>query len=111
MHRTHRREAQRARSCLTALAGVLALAACVSLRPLSRTRAIDVAQRNLCGAAHAGRDSTCTVRSVEPIKGGYRVLLDRRPPAGNDRVTVEVRRGGDQIDVVQQDTTKSGVPE
>ena len=111
MHRTHARSARRSRSYVTSLVAVFALAGCASVRPLTRARAVEAAQRNVCGAPYAGRDSTCAVRSAEQIRGGYRVVLDRRPPAGNDRLAIEVRRGGDQIDVFPLDSTKdSAIP-
>jgi len=108
MHHVHARSVRPSRFCLTVLVALLPLAGCASVHPLTRTRAVEAAQRNVCGAPNPGRDSTCTVRSVERIRGGYRVLLDRRPPAGNDRLAIEVRRSGDQIDVFPLDSTKAG---
>jgi hypothetical protein len=106
MHGTLTRSARQSRCYFTVLVA-MPLAGCASVRPLTRARAVEAAQRNVCGAPYAGRDSTCTVRSAEPIRGGYRVLLDRRPPAGSDRLAIEVRRGGDQIDVFPLDSTKA----
>jgi len=51
-------------------------------------RAIAIALRNLCGVPAV--DTTCLVRSYEYTSGHHVVVLDRRPPAGNDRVAVQV---------------------
>lgn len=103
--RRHRRTIERQASlALPASLALLMLAGCASARPLTRARAVEAAQRSVCGAPHAGRDSTCAVRSAAPIPGGYRVVLDRRPPAGNDHLAIEVRRGGDGIEVFPIDS-------
>jgi hypothetical protein len=77
---------------------VLLMGACAT-GGAARARATAV--RGVCGRAPA--DGTCTVRSVERAPGGYLVTVDRRPPAGDDRVAVRVRRGS--IAVTPVDTT------
>ena len=56
--------------------------------PLDSARAVAIALRNLCGVPAV--DTTCLVRSYEYTSGHHVVVLDRRPPAGNDRVAVQV---------------------
>lgn len=67
---------------------------CASLRPVGREDAVGAALRSTCGAPGAVADSACVVREAKRVSGGYRVVVDRRPPAGRDRVAVVVRRGG-----------------
>jgi hypothetical protein len=109
MHRSPRRTTRQTFArLLVALVVTALIEGCASMRPMTRARAVEAAQRNVCGAPRSGRDSVCTVRAAEPIRGGYRVVLDRRPPAGNDRLAIEVRRGGDEIRVVPVDSTQTG---
>ncbi len=56
--------------------------------PLDSARAVTIALRNLCGVPAV--DTTCLVRSYQYTSGHHVVVLDRRPPAGNDRVAVQV---------------------
>ena len=93
--------------CALALAGT---GACASLRPMGGPDAVAIARRNVCGAPGTVPDSACVARSTMPIRGGYRVVVDRRPPAGNDRVAVDVRRGGDAIEVTPIDTAGAARP-
>ncbi|WP_025414837.1 hypothetical protein [Gemmatirosa kalamazoonensis] len=81
----------------------LGLAACAHGAGAER-RAVGVALRGVCGPASASRDSSCAVRGTERVRGGYRVLIDRRPPAGNDRLAVVVRGRG--VDVTPVDSTR-----
>ena len=89
--------------------------ACGSLRSAAETsglvaldsaRAVAVAQHNVCGNVSPG-DPSCAVRSYRRVGNRFEVVLDRRPPAGNDRVLVTVRGNGSQIDVTQVDTTSA----
>ena len=77
------------RLLLTAL--LAASAACASFGRSNKSDAQANAVRAVCGARVS--DSTCVVRSVNAIDGGYRVVVDRRPPAGRDRIAVDVRNG------------------
>jgi hypothetical protein len=86
----------------TFLLAPLALSACATV---SRGRATIDALRAVCGAPSATRDSSCIVRSAEKAPGGYVVTVDRRPPSGNDRVGVYVRRG--RIEVTPLDSVRS----
>jgi hypothetical protein len=85
-------------------AATLLLAGCASLTPERATR---TALRGVCGAAPEPADAGCTVRSTTRVRGGYLVTVDRRPPAGQDRVAVRVRRGG-SIEVTPVDSAVAG---
>lgn len=74
-----------------ALVASCTLAGCVTTGRLSQREAILYARNDVCGANAS--DSVCVVRSVERTDHGYRVVIDRRPPAGQDRLSVEVRGG------------------
>jgi len=67
------------------------LAGCVTMGRLSQRDAVLYARSNVCG--DNATDSVCVVRSVERTDYGYVVVIDRRPPAGQDRLSVEVRGG------------------
>ncbi len=81
-------------------------AGCASLTQRS---AVETALHNVCGSRHASADSTCRVRAVTRAPHGYRVVVDRQPPAGNDRVAVLVRPagwlGGSSVEVTPFDTS------
>lgn len=87
------------------VAGALGLAACAHGAGAER-RAVGVALQGVCGRPSAGRDTSCAVRGAERVRGGYRVRIDRRPPAGNDRLAVVVRGG--RIDVSPIDSAAPG---
>ena len=70
-----------------------AAAGCAHLRPMESERAVEIARRSVCGAPGTVADEACQVREYQRIRGGYRVLVERRPPAGDDRVLVTVRGG------------------
>jgi len=86
------------------VAAVLGLAACAHGAGAER-RAVGVALRGVCGRPSVGRDTSCAVRGAERVRGGYRVRIDRRPPAGSDRLAVLVR--GQSIDVTPLDSAGS----
>jgi hypothetical protein len=96
---------------VTALAAATILVTgCATLHPAAGQRgAVETALQGVCGAPHAPADSSCVVRDVARVSHGYRVVIDRRPPAGNDRVAVVVKPagviGGSRIEVTQIDTT------
>jgi hypothetical protein len=83
-----------------------ALGGCASLLPPGRGRAAADALRAVCGPPSAARDSSCVIRGAERARGGYLVTVDRRPPSGQDRVRVHVRRGG-RIVVTPLDTARA----
>ena len=74
-----------------ALVASFTFAGCVTTGRLSQREAILYARNDVCGANAS--DSICVVRSVERTDHGYRIVIDRRPPAGQDRLAVEVRGG------------------
>ena len=74
------------------------------LAPLDSARAVAIAQRNLCGSEMPASDTTCVVREYRRDGGRHIVTLDRRPPAGNDRVIVTLRDNGSQIEVAEADS-------
>ena len=81
------------------------LIGCATVGQLSQLDAVRYAQSNVCGTNTA--DSVCVVRSVERFDWGYRIVIDRRPPVGQDRLSVEVRGGtfiDPQIKVTPVDT-------
>ena len=67
------------------------VAGCVTVGQLSQRDAVLYAQSNVCGTNTA--DSVCVVRSVERKDWGYRIVIDRRPPVGQDRLSIDVRGG------------------
>jgi hypothetical protein len=96
--------AKRAASAVL-LAAACTLQGCATAGQLSQHDAIAYARNDVCGAA---ADSACVVRSVERTERGYRIVIDRRPPAGQDRVAVDVRGGvfkGRHVEVTPLDTT------
>ena len=87
---------------LLLLGAVPALTACAHLTPAGATAA---ARRNVCGPPGSAGDAACeTPAAAERVAGGYRVVVERRPPAGSDRVAVVVRRHGRRIDVTPLDS-------
>ena len=90
-----------------ACGGLRSAAADVGLVPLDSARAVAVAKHNVCGDVSPA-DTTCVLRGYRRSGGQFEILLDRRPPAGNDRVLVTLRGSG-SIDVTPVDTT-SGRP-
>ena len=81
------------------------LAGCATVGQLSQLDAVRYAKSDVCGTNIA--DSVCVVRSVERADWGYRIVIDRRPPVGQDRLSVEVRGGtfiDPQIKVTPVDT-------
>ncbi len=87
-------------------ASVKSAATSIGLVPLDSARAVAVAQHNVCGDVSAG-DSTCVLRGYSRSGDRFEILLDRRPPAGNDRVLVTVRGNGSRIDVAPVDTASA----
>ena len=86
-------------ACVVAAAAcsnVIPMAADHGPIPLDSARAVAIARRNVCGAA---TDSTCPVYSYERTQDRFVVVLDRRPPAGDDRVAVTLRDNGMRINV------------
>ena len=67
------------------------VAGCVTVGRLSEREAVLYARNDVCGVNAA--DSLCVVRSVVRTDYGYRVVIDRRPPAGQDRLSIDVRGG------------------
>ena len=76
------------------------------LVPLDSARAVAVGQHNVCGDVSPG-DTTCVLRGYSRSGDRFEILLDRRPPAGNDRVLVTVRGNGSRIDVTPVDTASA----
>ena len=88
------------------LATTCVIQGCATAGKLSQHDAIAYARNGVCGVGTA--DSACVVRSVERTERGYRIVIDRRPPAGQDRVAVDVRGGvfkSRHIEVTPLDTT------
>jgi len=73
----------------------------VGLTTLDSAEAVAIAQRNLCGGASG---TTCAVRDYRRDGGRYIITLDRRPPAGNDRVIVTLRHNGTTIEAAEADS-------
>ncbi len=88
------------------LAATCTLQGCATAGYLSQHDALAYARNDVCGAGAA--DSLCVVRSVERTERGYHIVIDRRPPVGQDRVSVDVRGGvfkGRRVEVTSVDTT------
>jgi len=69
----------------------LCLAGCATVGVIGEKDAVAYARNDVCGVNAA--DSVCVVRSVERTQQGFRIVIDRRPPAGNDRLAVDVSGG------------------
>jgi hypothetical protein len=98
-----------------AIAAVLLVCACGTLRsigestgviPIDSARAVAVARHNVCGDLSPG-DVTCVLRGYRHTAGRFEILLDRRPPAGNDRVLVTLRHNGSDVAVAPVDTASA----
>ena len=77
------------------------LGAAVGMSTLDSAEAVAIAQRNLCGGASG---PTCAVHDYRRVGGRYIVTLDRRPPAGNDRVVVTLLHNGTDIQAAEADS-------
>jgi len=93
-------------SVVIGCASVRSAAESTGLVPLDSARAVAVAQHNVCGDVSPG-DTTCVLRGYSRSGDRFEILLDRRPPAGNDRVLVTVRGNGSRIDVTTVDTASA----
>ncbi len=71
------------------------------LATLDSAEAVAIARRNLCGVASG---TTCAVRDYRRDGGRYIITLDRRPPAGTDRVIVTLRDNGTTIEAAEADS-------
>jgi hypothetical protein len=94
-----------AASTLISCGRLISAAGSTGLIPLDSARAVAVAQQNVCGQPMPLTDTTCVVRDYRQVHGEYTVTLDRRPPAGNDRVVVTLLDNGTRIRVAQVDST------
>ena len=90
-----------------ACSNVIPMAADHGPIPLDSTRAVAIARRNVCGAD--ATETTCPVYSYERAGGRFVVVLDRRPPAGDDRVAVTLRDNGMRVNV-EPVPVATGVP-
>jgi protein TonB len=66
---------------------------------LDSAQAVGKARRNLCGRPSALRDQTCLVLNYRQSDGRHVVVLERRPPAGNDRVVVRLSGDTQNVDL------------
>jgi len=99
MNRTSERAITRTRLPLQFL---LLIAACVPYTRGSATSAVAAARRNVCGEPGGVTDAQCTTLGYTRVSGGYRVLIARRPPSGNDTVAVTVRGGEFTVEPVHE---------
>ena len=96
-------------TCVCAAMGCASLrsaAESAGLVPLDSARAVAVAEHNVCGDVSPG-DTTCVLRGYRRSGGRFEILLDRRPPVGNDRVLVAIQGNGSRIDVTPVDTASA----
>ncbi len=96
-------------TCTSAAIGcssVRSAAESMGLAPIDSARAVAVARHNVCGDLSPS-DTTCVLRGYRRSGGEFEILLDRRPPAGNDRVLVTLRGNGSRIDVTPVDTASA----
>lgn len=82
-----------------ACGGVLRAVGAGDLVPMDSAKAVAIAEKNVCGRAMPADDRTCVVVGYAREDGHPVVTLDRNPPAGNDRVSVTLKNGGDAIEV------------
>jgi len=69
--------------------------------PLDSARAVAIARRSVCGAPNNATETTCVLQGYQRTDGRFVVVLERRPPAGNDRVAVTLRDNGMRVEVAQ----------
>lgn len=69
--------------------------------PLDSARAVAIARRAACGAPGSATDAACTLRGYSVADGKPVVTIDRRPPAGNDRVAITLANGGNRVSMTQ----------
>jgi hypothetical protein len=85
-----------------ACGGLIPMAGAGGPVPMDSTRAVAVAERNVCGRAMAPADTACVVTGYSYNRGRYTVRLDRHPPVGNDHLIVTLTENGQHVEVNQR---------
>ena len=84
-----------------ACGGMIPMAGAGGPMPLDSSKAVAVAERNVCGRAMPPGDTVCVVTGYLHTGGRYVVRLDRHPPAGNDHLVVTLTNNGESVEVKQ----------
>ena len=87
---------------LTGCGGIIPIAGAGGPVPMDSTKAVAVAERNVCGRAMTPSDTACVVKGYSYANGRYTVRLDRHPPAGDDHLIVVLTENGQHVEVNQQ---------
>lgn len=86
---------------VAACGGMIPVAGAGGPVPMDSTRAVAVAERNVCGRAMGPNDTTCVVTGYDYHDGRWVVRLDRHPPAGSDHLVVTLTENGENVEVRQ----------
>src|SRR6185437_2724274 len=87
---------------LTGCGSIIPIAGAGGPVPMDSTKAVAVAERNVCWRAMTPSDTACVVKGYSYANGRYTVRLDRHPPAGDDHLIVVLTENGQHVEVNQQ---------
>jgi len=72
---------------------IMSITACALFTRPSVQDAARVAARSVCGRKPVYGDTSCRVIDADRVRAGYRFIVVRRPPLGNDKFAVIVQGG------------------
>ena len=96
MYRRHS-GSPRSIALVASVIATLSAGGCAQLMPMDSAHAVANVRRSVCGQPQGRNEQSCMVHGDRRIRGGYQVVITRRPPAGNDHLLVTIRGG--RIDI------------